>query len=118
MALKNYKTIFTGSGDAITGGYSAFLGDLKKMKRIQKIKKSHDIAWYNEYLKTSKKIKTLFQTLVNDDDMVIIAISDFPTTDLEMIELYLCELYLSHDVRYLLKDDIYTIQLTAAYLRS
>ena len=41
MAFKNYKTIFTGSGDAITGGYSAFFGDLKKMKRIQKIKKSH-----------------------------------------------------------------------------
>jgi hypothetical protein len=117
MALNNYKTILKGS-EVISSGYSAFFGNLKAMKTIKRIKKSHDTAWYNEYLKISKKIKKLFKENADYDNVVTIAKKDMPTTDDDIITLYLTELYLSHDVRYIIEDDIYTIQLTHAYMGS
>lgn len=117
MAFDNYKTMLKGSA-FISNGFSAFLGNWKKMNTIKKIKKNHDYAWYNEYLKVSKKIKTLFQQHADYDNVVTISAEDLPTTDSDVIELYLSEIYLSHDVRYTIVENVYTIQLTPEYMRS
>ena len=117
MAFENFATLLKG-GSAVSDGFSAFFGNWKAMRTIKKLKSNHDVAWYNEYLKVGKKMKSLFQQTADYDYVVTIAVSDLPTQDMDMINLYLNEIYLSHDVRYTLSENIYTIQLTSAYMRS
>lgn len=117
MALNNWKTMLGESG-FIFGGFVDFFKLWNQSKNIKRIKANHDEAWYNEYLKSSKKLKKILIESCNPDNLVEIYEDDIGI-DHDMLELYLCEIYISHDVRYERKNNnTYIICLTNKYIAS
>ena len=115
MAWSNIKKIVSGS-DLISSDFGSFFTSWNKMRIINKIKKSHDYQWYNEYLKTSKKFKDIFIQYCGEDDVSVIPFEDL-ACDEDMITLYLCEIYISHNVTSKIdkNERVYIIQLTNEY---
>lgn len=117
MALNNWKTMLRES-NFIFCEFSDFFKLWQQSQNIKKIKGSHDAAWYNEYLKTSKKIKAFLIETCDMDNIVEISGADVDI-DIDMLVLYLSEIYISHDVRYeLKKNGDYIIYLTNKYIAS
>ena len=119
MAFGNFKKMASGSNfipEEITG----FFATWKKMKTINKIKKSHDYAWYNDYLKTSKWFKDLFFQACDSEYQAVIPIEVLSEKDSDMLTLYLSELFVSHNVKHKIDEEerVYVIQLTKEYIMS
>lgn len=117
MALNNWKTMLGGS-NFVFSGFFDFFHLWKQSNNIKKIRAAHDEAWYNEYLKTSKKIKAFLIESCDPDNIVEVSGADI-NIDFDMLELYLSEIYISHDVRYeRQKNNTYIISLTNKYIAS
>ena len=117
--LSNFKKMVKGSG-FISDGFLAFFVTWKKMRKIKKIKEAHDPAWYNEYLKMTKKLKEFFIQAKNNENCAIIPFEYLKGCDKDMLQLYLNEIYVSHDVKSEIdvEEGVYIIYLTREYIKS
>ena len=119
MAFGNFKKMVNGSG-FIPEEISGFFAIWQKMNTINKIKKSHDYAWYNDYLKTSKWFKEIFSQACDAEYQAVIPIEVLSEKDPDMLNLYLSELFVSHNVKHKIDEEegVYVIQLTKEYILS